>query len=135
MAGTGYDGWPVRWQGKWYRPLDRGGVRVLDGDAVKEFPSRVGGLRAWKFHVSPWGPPLGTGAGGVYDLDENLVPVRVRIPAPATDVWQLAGDARTLAVLTHRRSTPLLQVWARDGGELLREQRCCRTTRSAAAST
>jgi hypothetical protein len=122
MAGTGYDGAPVRWQGKWYRPLDRGGVRVLDGEAVKEFPSRVQGLRAWQLHVSPWGPPLGVGAGGVYELDENLVPVKVRIPAPAAESWRLAGDARTLAVLTHRRTGPHLQVWARDGSKLLREQ-------------
>ncbi|WP_202920610.1 tetratricopeptide repeat protein [Urbifossiella limnaea] len=122
LRGTGYDGAPVRWQGKWYRPLNRGAVRVLDGDAVKEFPARVGGLEAWRLYVSPWGPPLGFGAGGVYELDENLVPVRVRIPAPATPSYLLAGDARTLAVVTYRRDSALVQVWARDGSRLLREQ-------------
>ncbi|HYH65041.1 MAG TPA: PQQ-binding-like beta-propeller repeat protein [Urbifossiella sp.] len=120
---TGYDGRPVRWQGKWYRPLDRGGVRVLDGDAVKEFPPRVQGLRSWKLHVSPWGPPVGHGAGGVYELDENLVPVRALIPAPLDmNAWRVAGDARTLAVLTHRNAGPHVQVWTRDGSKMLREQ-------------
>jgi len=120
---TGYDGRPVRWQGKWYRPLDRGAVRVLDGDAVKEFPARVQGLRDWRLHVSPWGPPLGHGAGGVYELDENLVPVRALVAAPPdTNAWRVAGDARTLAVLTHRRAGPHVEVWTRDGNKRLREQ-------------
>ncbi|MFO0796616.1 MAG: PQQ-binding-like beta-propeller repeat protein [Gemmataceae bacterium] len=119
---TGYDGPPVRWQGKCYRPLDRGGVRVLDGDAVTEFPARVNGLRAWGLRVSPWGPPLGIGAGGVYDLDENLVPTRVRIKTGGDEVAQLAGDARTLALVVHGRTAVRLQVWTRDGNRLVREQ-------------
>jgi hypothetical protein len=120
---SGYDGPPVRWKGKDYRPKGGGTVLVLDGGEVREYKSALGPIQSWRIHLSPWGPPLGYGSGGVYELDEHLCPARRLIPTRFDlDVLLLAGDARTLGVLTNRGRTAVLQVWTRDGGRLLREQ-------------
>lgn len=132
LTHTGYDGRVVRWNGKHYRPLGGGAVRVLDGDAVREFKPALPPIERWQIHLSPWGPPLGYGHGGVYELDANLCPVRKLIAVPA-GLWveQLAGDAKTLGLMTYRDRAAVVQVWTRDGARLLREE----PTRPWAASS
>jgi hypothetical protein len=59
----------------------------------------------------------------VYELDEHLCPARRLIDTGADrDVYLLAGDSRTLGLLTHKGSKFALQVWTRDGGRMLRAQ-------------
>lgn len=119
---SGLDGPVVRWNGKYYRPLGGGAVRELDGDTVREHKSKLEDIRQWQIHVSPWGA-VGYGTGGVYELDDHLCPARRLIELPAgREVQLLAGDAKTLGVVTHGRKTAVLQVWTRDGSRMLREQ-------------
>jgi outer membrane protein assembly factor BamB len=120
---SGYDGPPVRWRGKDYRPLGGGNVRVLDGVEVREYKTALGPIRSWQICLSPWGPPLGYGTGGVYELDEHLCPTRRLIPTGAdTDAALPAGDSQTLGLVAHTSRGGVLQVWTRDGGRMLREQ-------------
>jgi len=120
---SGLDGPPVRWGDRHYRPVSGGVVRVLDGDRVRSYQTRLEPIRQWQIHVSPWGPPLGYGTGGVYELDEHLCPARKLIAAAVgSEVTLMAGDARTLGLLTYKNSLPVVQVWTRDGTRMLREQ-------------
>ncbi|HKB00862.1 MAG TPA: PQQ-binding-like beta-propeller repeat protein, partial [Gemmataceae bacterium] len=77
---SGRDGRAVRWQGKYYRPVPGGTIKVLEGDTVRSYKTRLDKIDQWEIHVSPWGL-LGYGSGGVYELDENLCPARRLIGA------------------------------------------------------
>ena len=71
-----------------------GTVLVLDGGEVREYKSTLGPIQSWQIHLSPWGPPLGYGSCGVYELDEHLCPARRLVPILFdAEVHLMAGDA------------------------------------------
>lgn len=124
---SGYDGRPVRWQGRRYRPLGGGKVRVLDGATVREYASPLKGITSWNIALTPDGP-VGYGAGGVYELDDHLCPAKPLIEARRLgggsdgEVYLLAAAGPTLAVACWAGDEMELQVWSRDGKTRLRRQ-------------
>jgi hypothetical protein len=124
----GYDGADVRHNGRLYRPVHKGHVRVLDGQTVATHQTPLGGIESWNFYVGPGGP-LGYGTGGVFKLDDRLVPVQKLIDVGADrlnrqpySVPLMAADGRTIAVAVYRSEQPVVQVWSADGREKLREE-------------
>ena len=124
----GYDGQVVRHEGRLYRPLHRGRVRVLDGQTVTTHDAALPGIERWDIHLGAGGP-LGYGTGGVYALDERLVPVRKLIDSGADtlnhlpyQVPSVASDGRTIAAAMYRSDQSVVQVWSADGKQKLREE-------------
>ena len=124
----GYDGRAVRHNGRLYRPVHKGHVRVLDGQSLATHQTALEGIESWNYYVGPGGP-LGYGTGGVYALDDRLVPVRKLIDAGGDrgnrrpySVPLMAAEGRTLAVAVYRSDQPVVQVWSADGREKVREE-------------
>lgn len=123
----GYDGPTVFFRGKHYRPLRGGKVRIWDGRELVERASSLEGIKRWKIHVSPSGP-LGYGTGGVYALDGNLCPTRLKIEPRAAGrkvKWSRVDFVRTvgdsLALVVQTREGAYLQVYGGTDGKMRNE--------------
>lgn len=121
----GREGFVVRWKGKRYRTIKGGQVEILEAGKVQKFTTTLKDVGTWRIHVSPYGP-LGMGAGGVYELDDNLCPAKVLIDLSSRPnarlqrhVWSLADNATSICVLFSNYGEPEIQVWTRDGKRLI----------------
>src|SRR5205823_1356430 len=65
----------IHFNGKYFRPLHGGSVRVLDKEFVDTFKTPLPDLRDWRICLSSK-PPLGYDGVSVYVLDEYLSPTR-----------------------------------------------------------
>jgi outer membrane protein assembly factor BamB len=124
---TGYDGPTVRRGNAFYRPVADGAVRILRDGKVTVHKSQVPGIKHWRITFTADGP-LGHGTRGVYELDDNLCPKRLlidlgkeRSSPSAYEVYHLAADGQTIALVTGAWQTPVVQIWTRDGEKMLRE--------------
>ena len=124
----GNDGCVVRHEGRLYRPVHNGGLHVLDGQKLTTYESAVPGIDSWNLYLGPGGP-LGYGTGGVYALDERLVPARKLINSGSDGLNKLpypvpfvASDGRTIAAGVFRSEQSVIQVWTADGKAKLREE-------------
>ncbi|HEX8322554.1 MAG TPA: hypothetical protein VF595_01455 [Tepidisphaeraceae bacterium] len=124
---TGYDGRAVEQDGRRYRPLGGGGLRVLDGQTVTTLPPKLP-IQSWQLYTGPGGP-LGFGEGGVYKVNDAFVPSEKLIDSGMErlnnrpyDAVTMASDGRTIAAVMWRSDKPVLQIWTADGHTKLREE-------------
>ena len=115
----------VAYQGRQFRALAGGGVRILNHHEMEDLPAVLDDVTEWAIHVSPNGP-LGYGEG-VFELDCGLRPVRWLIrPTVAgkkperVSIEFLAETAETIGLVVGGSDGAALQVYSRDG-QLIRE--------------
>jgi hypothetical protein len=109
----------VEYHGRQFRPM-RGGVRILSGIELKDVVSPLKDLGPWSLHLSPFGS-LGFGAG-VFELDENLCPIRWLIrprvageTAEGGETVSLACSSKSIGLVVVSSKGAALQAYSREG--------------------
>ncbi|HEV8604455.1 MAG TPA: hypothetical protein VGQ99_03765, partial [Tepidisphaeraceae bacterium] len=118
----------VSLNGKLYRPLTLGGIRILDGNNVSEHTTKVVGMGLWKIALLPQGP-MGYDNTSVYALDDNLRPTKRLINLdPDVGRWTsarvnsfLASDGKSLCFLSAYNNKARMMIWSPHGSKKLRE--------------
>ncbi len=124
---NGYTGPSMRINGMWYRTVGQGKTRISDGTKLEEIQSSFPEITTWRLARVADGY-LGHGTGGVYHLDERMVPVK-RIYNPGLEkvnktlntAYQVAGDGKTVAVVAGQYSDCKFQIWTADFTRMIRQ--------------
>lgn len=107
---------PYAYRGKQYRTTFNGGVLILEDTQMLNLPPLMKDIGTWKIHFGST-EPLGYGKG-VYELDENLRPIRLLIKPKlkgTVEIVYIQTFAQSIGVIVNSYEGAFMQVYSRDG--------------------